>query len=134
MKIRLLGMSLCLMLATAAFGQSRYDVPFAFQVGDQGFAAGHYSVSAASVGHGLLISQEGGNSVVVYPRYPIQTNTPAPSGRLVFECYGKTCFLSQVWHGGSTRGMRLGGSKLEREMAKNAIPAEAVVLQAVTRR
>lgn len=125
--------SLFMMLATAVYGQSRYDVPFTFRVGDQNFAAGHYSISVESMTGGLLIWPEGGKAIMVRPQNSIQTNAAAPEGKLVFHCYKTACFLSQVWRGGDKLGMQLSESRAERELAKAGASAEATVLQTARR-
>lgn len=132
MKIRLLGISLLTILAAVASGQSTYNVPFAFRVGEQQLAKGAYVVSFDHVAGGFLkISPEGGGPITVLPQNSIQAPDAAPSGKLVFQCYGTACFLSQVWSSGSNQGLQLRESKAEREMAKAKASTQTTVLAAV---
>lgn len=127
MKMRILAVSVFMMLCTAAFGQSRYHVPFAFQVSGHNFAAGQYSVQVDSITGGLLIQSEDGRATMVRTQNRIQAKAAAPAGKLVFDCYGPACFLSQVWRSGDDQGMQLFESGLEREMAKVHWPATVVL-------
>ncbi len=117
MRIRVLATTLFLLTAAAVYGQSRYDVPFAFQVGDNHFAAGWYTVSTDPMSRQILmVSRNGGGAIFITPQSAIEAAAP-PAGKLVFRCYGTACFLSQVWRGGSRAGSQLRQSKAEREVA-----------------
>jgi len=132
MKIRLLGASLLTILAAVASGQSTYNVPFAFHVGEQELAEGAYVVSFDHVAGGFLkIAPEGGGGIMVLTQNSIQAPAPAPAGKLLFQCYGTACFLSQVWSAGSNQGVQLRESKAAREMAKARPSTRTTVLAAV---
>jgi hypothetical protein len=49
----------------------------------------------------------------------IGPEAPGESGKLVFDCYEKTCYLARVWQGtiGSGRGLEVPHPKPEREVA-----------------
>lgn len=121
MRIRVLTTTFFLLTAAAVYGQSRYNVPFGFQVGDNHFAAGWYMVSTNSLSSEILmLSQVGGGSIFIAPQSGIEAKAPtgAPTvGKLVFRCYGTTCFLSQVWRTGDSVGRQLRQSRAEREVA-----------------
>jgi len=127
MKMRLLAVSLFMMLSTAVYAQSRYNVPFAFHIGDRSFAAGQYSVQVDTATGGLQIWPEGGQATLVRAQSRIPATTAAPAGKLVFDCYGSSCFLSQVWRGGANQGMQLFESKVEREIAKAHSPTTVLL-------
>ena len=61
----------------------------------------------------------------VWLTHPIGGGNNAPNeGRLVFNKYGETYFLSQVWTPGYSQGGALTKSKTEREIARTTSPAQ----------
>jgi hypothetical protein len=124
------------LLAASVYGQSglssRYDVPFAFHVGEQNFAAGQYTVSSTNPMGVMKITAVSGSGIMVLPQCSIETSAPS-LGKLVFHRYGNAYFLSEVWRAGSSEGKQLRKSKAEREIAKAAPPAEGTAVYASVR-
>jgi hypothetical protein len=110
-------MSLFLVLAAAAFGESRYDVPFAFRAGNQSFTAGQYRVAIEPMMRLVRIWPEGGAPVSVRLQNDIQANSAMSSGKLVFHCYGRSCVLSQIWRAGTELGTQLPEPKAQPALA-----------------
>jgi hypothetical protein len=124
------------LLATAsAFGQSRLkaDIPFEFRVGDTVMPAGQYDVNLPAIG---------GPDRLYLTCYKCRATTSAATqkvgaldahtakGRLVFNRYGDTYFLSEAWSRNSGVGTVLLKSKTEREATRRAsqTPTTEVVL------
>ncbi len=110
---------------SAAYAQSsepaQAKVPFAFTVQDTTLAAGNYQLTYSNTAHILSIrgldQNSGGAFVTAEPTSA--SGSSSASGKLVFRCYGKTCYLAQVWHGGSdgNRGLKLLPTEPERKLA-----------------
>ena len=114
----------CLCLAvslTSAFAQSSQlltvDLPFAFQVNNQQFPAGHYRVSVEA-GHPAVVLQNVKSKQSVYTiSSPIQGAKIRESASLVFTRYNDRYFLSKIWMTGTDSGRDLPPGRAERELA-----------------
>ncbi len=76
-------------------------IPFAFQAGDHTLPAGEYLVESARTGTKAVqrLRQVDGDAVMVFMTIPVETRNGRPNPKLVFNCYGQTRFLSQIWTG-----------------------------------
>jgi hypothetical protein len=94
-------------------------IPFAFQAGNHTLPAGKYRVQRAINGTEVVqrIRQVDGNAVTTVQTMLVETKTGNPNPRMVFNRYGNTYFLSQIWTG-DARGRRLLESDHEKEMAR----------------
>ena len=98
MKIKLLAAGLFLfggaVFAHAQAGGVVVNVPFAFEVANKTLPPGEYVVS--SQGDQVWVRGYRGNWVAV-----VQSNRTVheggKTGKVVFNCYKKLCFLSQLW-------------------------------------
>jgi hypothetical protein len=114
-----------LLAVSAAYAQSEQPiqakVPFAFRALDTTLAAGTYQLTYSTSAHTLMIQSLDLNSKGVFAiAVPtIGPEAPGESGKLVFDCYEKTCYLARVWQGriGSGRGLKVPHPKPEREVA-----------------
>lgn len=134
MKSTVLGMAVLALSAAAAYGQSRYDVPFNFRVGEKTFTAGTYTVSKITDrGNSgpVWVRSETGDHLAVMPQAAVQLARAPESGTLVFHRYGNIYYLSQIWRAGSSEGLELGKSKAEREMARTGTRPEVARAYAV---
>ena len=135
MKTNLLRTSIVAVLAaSAAFAQGstpiKADVPFDFTVGNQTLRAGHYTVSAATNAGAVIVkaAENKGSAIAMGPvLYSVVNQAGA---RLVFHCYGNSCFLSEVW-GPDNVGRQLPKTSRERELSARAPLREPVILAAV---
>ena len=124
---------LALLAAASAFGQSnvRYDIPFEFHFKDTVMPAGQYDVNAATNNQRNLLSLEGdgGRPHGYIVTHGIGGGTDVPAeGRLVFNKYGDTYYLAEVWTPGDPQGAALAKSKTERESARTTPDVARVTL------
>ncbi len=110
---------------SASYAQSpqpiQANVPFAFTVQDARLTAGNYQLTYSNTAHILSIrgldQNSGGAFATAEP--VTASGSSGGSGKLVFRCYRKTCYLAQVWHGGpdGNRGLKLSPTEPERTLA-----------------
>lgn len=133
----LLSLSLFL-AATQFFAQAQgshptlqVNVPFQFTVADQTFPAGVYTLSTVQTEGTILISGKESRISGIQQVSPRHAISPSENSRLVFERYGSTYFLKEVWSAGSDMARTLPQGKREREMAKAGVtPQVASVIAA----
>jgi hypothetical protein len=114
-----------LLMLPAAYAQSEQpiqaNVPFAFRASKATLAAGSYQLTYNTSAHTLMIRGLDENSQAAFATAaPITGSAPrGESGKLVFDCYEKTCYLARVWQGriGSGRGLKMIRPKSEKEVA-----------------
>jgi hypothetical protein len=128
----------CLCLAvslTSAFAQSSQmltvDLPFAFQVNNQQFPAGHYRVSV-DAGHPAVMLQNVKSKQSVFSiSSPLRSAKIRESASLVFTRYNDRYFLSQIWMTGTDSGRGLPPSRAERELAVRLAKSDTEVVAAL---
>jgi len=101
---------LSLSAAHAQSGQPiRANVPFAFAVQNTVLQPGNYEVSYSSTSHILSLRSSDRNSRTEFvSAQPISGASEAhAAGKLVFGCYGESCWLTGVWHGADLGGQGL---------------------------
>jgi hypothetical protein len=122
----------CLCLAvslTSAFAQSSQlltvDLPFAFQVNNQQFPAGHYRVSVEA-GHPAVMLQNTESKQSVFSiSSPLRGEKIREKASLVFSRYNDRYFLSQIWMTGTDSGRGLPPGRAERELAVRLAKSDA---------
>jgi hypothetical protein len=130
--------ALALLAAASAFGQQklRVDIPFEFHVADAVLPAGQYDVDRN--GHGmqnlLVLDCLACGSRAVSLTNQIGGNDVPNQGRLLFNKYGDTYFLSEVWVAGYAQGGVLNQSKGERELARATVSARTSRVITIARR
>jgi hypothetical protein len=113
------------LLATPlAFAQSAYltaVIPFDFVVGDRTLPAGSYQVVCSPNGS-PTVTLRGVDVKAVHIALTQATRSAKlpKEGKLIFNRYGNSNFLAQVWRPGVSQGNLLPTSKTEREMAARA--------------
>ena len=110
---------------SAAYAQSgqpiQAKVPFAFMVQNTTLTAGNYQLTYNNSAHSLSIRGLDQNSAGAF--VTAQPTSAAASsgepGRLIFDCYGKTCYLAQVWQGsvGGDRGLKVHQTEAQRGLS-----------------
>ena len=110
---------------SAAYAQSaqpiQAKVPFTFMVQNTALSAGNYQLTYSNTAHSLWIRGLDENSqatfVTAIPKDAVTSS--AGSGKLVFDCYDKNCYLAQVWQGtvGGSRGLELRPAERQRRLA-----------------
>ena len=136
MKTKLSIVAAALLLSVVATGtcyaqQTTLDVkiPFAFQAGDHTLPAGEYRVSSALTGTKTIqrLRQVGGDAVIGFVTMSVDTRNGHPDPKLVFNCYGQTRFLSQIWTGDG-EGRQLFKSNREKQTAAGERGREIALL------
>ena len=139
-------LSLSVFMASVAYGQSssgtageiRFETPFAFHVGERMLPAGAYGARWNSGGYTIVTANNdnGKRGVVLGNVGGLTLNGKAPAApTMVFNKYGNSYFLSQMWHGDRSDGITMLKSRAEHEqvtanikMARNSV--ERVIILA----
>jgi hypothetical protein len=106
---------------SAAYAQSgqpiQAKVPFAFTVQDTILPAGNYQLTYSNTAHRLFIRGLDQNSpgAFVTAEPASAPSSSSSSAKLVFDCYGKTCYLARAWQGSIGGGRGLKVPQTERE-------------------
>ena len=125
MKMKLSIVAAALLLSVVATGTCyaqqttlTVKVPFAFQAGDHTLPAGEYRVSSAITGTKTIqrLRQVDGDAVIGFATLPADTRNGHPDAKLIFNRYGQTRFLSQIWTGDG-EGRQLIKSNREKQTA-----------------
>lgn len=124
----------------ASSGRITVDIPFAFTAGKVTLPAGKYVVEQPSVINNVrLIRSADGKAKTYLATMSNDTARMAQSNaKLVFNRYGDTYFLSQIWEAGSSVAHEVPKSAAERELlkkrrnhlAENATAPEIVTVMA----
>jgi hypothetical protein len=98
-------------------------IPFDFIVGDNKLPAGEYFIGRAKPGSDdsvLTISSRSSATNIFSSSIAVQALEPNRHGKLVFHSHGGQWFLFQIWPAGIDTGREITGSRLEREIERNA--------------
>jgi hypothetical protein len=110
-------------LSYAQSDSQRFNIPFAFHVGDRLMAAGEYSVGAT--GSGVLMVRSNGAGADVAMALANRTGSGGPVlATLIFNKFGNNYFLREAYSGNGSVGFELNKSHLEREVVKSSVIAE----------
>lgn len=129
---------LAAMLATStALGQSNpggtiADIPFAFTVANHILPAGHYTVTRLGETTLWISSPHNPsphNQGTVVLTHAVEGKLPESKGKMVFDRYGKSYFLSEVWVAGSGMGRKVFQSRAEEELDVKGAEMQIAVLQ-----
>jgi hypothetical protein len=133
----------CLFIAAATmFAQQmenrqlmKVNIPFQFTVGERVFPAGEYEVTSVLPERSLRISSTEGNLAAFITVSPLYAQRPSGNDRLVFNRYGNSYFLEEVWTAGADVARTLARGKWEMEIASNhGKPESTTVLADSSRR
>jgi len=119
MKIKSLVLACCFLgsvvTTRAQVGGIKVQVPFEFNIAKQTFPAGEYVIWSERDQVFLRIA--GGKTVAM-----VQSNRTihdgGKTGKVLFHCYGKRCFLSQLWTPDPDQARELPLSRPEMELAR----------------
>jgi len=129
MRIKLLAAGFFLLGgAISANAQSKgihVQVPFDFEIANKTLPAGEYVISTEGDQVWLRVSH--GNTVAVVQSNRT-THEGGKTGKVVFNCYEKLCFLSQVWLPDAEMSREVLTSKREKKAAQNAEPQQYALL------
>jgi hypothetical protein len=109
-------------LAATARAQStpwviKVNIPFEFNVGDQAFPAGSYSL-VQPLQHLLVLRDARGQTIASAFSGGIDSPTPMASTKLKFDSFGGRHILSEVWQQQQSTGERLYPTKRRTTFAK----------------
>lgn len=117
---------LMLMIALASLtvqaqsaNQMKADIPFSFIIGNQTLPAGEYTVRYIDQSSGktaLLFRSMDGKTSRIVNMTTAQSGETEMKASLVFNQYGDSYFLSEVWTGADQYGLSLPKSRAERQM------------------
>ena len=113
---------------------SSFDVPFQFSINNMVLPAGTYLVQRANtpMGDPAMLSIRQANrkgAAQMFITNAVESTKSSEQPKLVFNCYGSDCFLSQVWAQDENIGRKTTASRRELLLAKES-PAHRVVLVA----
>lgn len=116
----LLTLATALVATTAAYAQTvKAEIPFNFSVGKTVLPAGDYTFDTQVAPHVLRVRSADWKNAVMIQAVSVHPAIVREPGKIVFNRYGNTYFLSQVLYQGSS-GRELSKSPREKEMAAAA--------------
>jgi hypothetical protein len=106
------------------------NIPFSFIVGEKTLPAGEYTVEPNRRDYDkvCLVQSRDGHTSALFTTMPVRAKETQEKTKFVFHKYGDQYFLSQIWTPGGNSGRELMMPRLEREVAKNAIERQTIVL------
>ena len=106
------------------------NIPFSFIVGQKTLPAGEYTVepNRKDSQNVWLVQRRDGCKSAFFTTMPVRASETQEKAKLIFHKYGAQYFLSQIWTPGGNSGRQLLMPRLERELAKNAIERQTIVL------
>lgn len=109
----------------AQTGGVRVKIPFEFEIADKHLPAGEYVVSSDHDQVWLRVYH--GSTVAV-----VQSNRTlhdgGTTGKVVFNCYQKLCFLSKLWLPDADGSREILASKSEHQAARRGEPQQLALL------
>jgi hypothetical protein len=106
------------------------SIPFAFQVGDKTLPAGEYRIEFVPTADGYFLDirqKDGDPWTRVSMTIALDSKDGQAEPQLVFNHYGNSYFLSQIWTGDG-QGRQLFKSKREKEAALGQVRTEVALL------
>ena len=104
------------------------SVPFGFIAGDKSLPAGDYSVQVNPERGSVVLRQEGQDPLMILTNRKESRSAPQ-RGKLVFQRYGTSFFLAEVWSQANATGQTLTTGAREKELARNKQPEQILVVQ-----
>jgi hypothetical protein len=122
MRNRLIVAALIVLMAVAAAPAQSVrlvaDIPFTFVAGDSTLPAGQYTVEPMS-SHVVRLRCADLRSSALFQTIGVSGRDLQGGGKLIFNRYGETYFLFQIWSPGYSTGHELPKSRLERRLAQS---------------
>lgn len=104
------------------------SVPFGFVVAGKILPAGDYSAQV-NPERGTVVLHCVGRSPMMLLTIPRESDNAPHRGKLVFQRYGATIFLAEVWNQGNTTGQKLRQSEAEKELTRQKQPDQIFIVQ-----
>ena len=116
--------ALAALLATPmVFAQDEYlkaNIPFDFVVSNRTLPAGTYTVQCKGGSHSVILRGVDVKAALIAITQSTSAAKLPREGMLIFNRYGNSYFLAEVWRPGNPNGNALPKSKTEREVAAQA--------------
>jgi curli biogenesis system outer membrane secretion channel CsgG len=138
MKKQILTVAAALVFTALAPAQShaqqslQVNIPFAFQAGSTSMSAGEYRVRRSFAGNesAQQIQRTDSSASVIVLTNNVDSRVNDYNEKLIFHCYGRECFLYEIWYGnghgsitvGSRREKELSQTRTENELAVVSLP------------
>ena len=129
MKVQLMAATLCffggVISTQAQVGGVKVKVPFDFEVANKTLPAGEYvmwsqrdqvMLRAAS---GIMVAKVPANRTI---------HDGGASGKVIFNCYQRRCFLAQLWTADAEKAREIVKSKNEKEVCRRGEPSQFALL------
>ena len=106
------------------------NIPFNFIVGQKILPAGEYTIepNRKDSENVWLVQSRDGHITALFTTMSVRASETQEKTKFVFHKYGDRYFLSQIWRAGDNGGRELRMSRPERELTKNAVERETIVL------
>jgi len=104
-------------------------VPFEFAADDKVLPAGDYTVQL-NPERGTVVLRGEGQKPLMLLTVRKESRSAPQRGKLVFQRYGASFFLAEVWTQDNNTGQTLAPSAREKEMARGKQPKQILVVQA----
>jgi len=103
----------------------RVKVPFEFEIANKHLPAGEYVLSSDHEQVWLRVYR--GNAVAVVQSNPA-VHDGGKTGKILFNCYEKLCFLSQLWLPDAAGAREILTSRSEKQAARRVEPQQLALL------
>jgi len=128
-------------LITAAFSMglhaqvldARANVPFDFWLGQKLMPAGEYSIYHMATGAVLMRGENGELTSAVFLGQSLSRPDTRSEGKLEFNRYGNTYFLSKIWNPHQGDGYGVPKSSREKELASHTTPSKTAGIALLTK-
>jgi hypothetical protein len=115
-------------IASAQIGDTTIeaDITHAFIVGNTTLPAGKYEIRALydTDPNTFEIRSANGHTAAIFETHSAQANRTPRKTELVFNKFGDSYFLSQIWLEGSDLGNEVEKTKAEKKLEEGGIPSE----------
>jgi len=118
--------ALCVFMGLAAVpshaqtGGVKVNVPFQFEVANKTLPEGEYLLWSSK--DNVFIQSSQGRTVAIVSSNAVSGSAAGKTGQVVFQCYGRHCFLSELWSPIQYAGRQLPKGRREEELAKKKTP------------
>jgi hypothetical protein len=108
----------------SAFAQQNlgFEIPFDFQIGEKQFDAGKYEIQKLDIAKYVLKNVETNKSMIIVTDGQVGIENSVKKEKIVFNRYGKTYFLREIYAARGTVGRGLYETKSEKRIRKGFVP------------
>jgi len=129
MKVQLMAAALCffggVISTQAQVGGVKVKVPFDFEVANTTLPAGEYVIWSQRE---LVMLRASSGVIVARVQANRTIHDGSTSGKVVFNCYERRCFLAQLWTADVEKAREIVKSRNEKEVSRNGEPLHFALL------